>query len=606
MDIIHETPTAAWQHICEFGGIELQGRDEGLDKQILSGIDLTARSLNEALAAATMEVFVRAFFRSLSPYIEMFRDILHFFEQADATQGKTQWTLRVGEVDLDLDHFRQWLDALQQLVTHEIEVPATDFRAEWQIPEVFRSKFSYDEAKEVKSRADVREEIREWLTDLESGNYPQMPDLLTPWNIYPSLSNVAAIIYVKLQILNDLNIENRDRLMEIYRQRQNETDRSDSFALGLILQNETDYWLRYVSSLLVLASSLPDDELETIGQSLKSITDEFPLRKFTIEATINELDSILSLPIWKQRYELYAVWIATEMIKALAGHDIEIHHDNGQIRFDFKETLVATIKSSPGPFKLIAERRILLADPVGHGRTHGVQPDHQLWTKVGELEVCRMAVEVKHYKKSSKSKFIDIFKDYARAIPDGIVYLVNHGPAGTANSNLLSDITDRCFSIGNLTPSNLPERRRFAEAVRQCVGEPRTLTNSSIVPTRAGIFMIDVSGSMSQSLQSDEMKSFIRDLIFADNPAALVAVDTKIIERFNADDTGYAKLAALQGGNTDLRSSVYKLLQEYSSILVITDPDGIQYLSEFEVMTLTKPATIPMEIEVLLCRNPKI
>jgi hypothetical protein len=622
MNNVHETPLSAWQHLCEFGGIELQGRDEGLDAQILSSIDPNAFSLDEALSNATMETFVRAFFRSLSPYIEMFRDILHFFEQADATQGKTQWTLRVGEIDLDLEHFRQWLDAWQQLVELEIEVPAIDFNAEWEIRSKLRNKFGYDAAEKAKSGVDA--EIRKWLEDLEKGLYPLMPESLTPWKIRQPLSKLASIIYVKLQILNDLKLDHEgvkklDRKSETkldangvaklnangvaIQEKKYKSDPSDSFALGTLLQNETDYWLRSASALLVFASNLPDTQIRDVGDAIDSITDKLPTRKFLIDASINGLDSVLSLPIWKQRYELYSVWIATEIIKALAGHDIEIHHDNGQIRFDFKETLIATIHSSHSPFRLIGEKKIPVKNPVGESRKENCQPDHQLWTTIGNVDICKMAIEVKHYNKPAKKKFIEVFKDYASAIPDGDVYLVNHGPAGNASANVPREIADRCFSVGDLTPLNLLKRKEFAFAIRHCAGEPRTLTNKSLVPTGARIFMIDVSGSMSQILKSDEMKNFLRDLMIVENASELVAVDTKIIERFEANDLGYEKLSCFAGGNTQLAESVSDLLEEVSSILVITDADGKLGLSEFEIITYPKPETIPMEIEVLVCKK---
>lgn len=602
MNNIYETPLSAWQSILKSGGIELQNRDKGLDNKILAYIDPTALSLEDALSNATMEAFVRAFFTSLSPYVDMFRDILSFFEHADATQGKTQWTLKVGEVNLDLEHFRQWLNAWQQLVKHEIEVSVVNTNTAGQIQEILRKRFSYSEQENVKKRSDVSSEIKKWLMDLESGVYSPMPQPLDPWTIQSPLSKLASIIYVKLQILNDLNLDHQ-RLLELYFQNQNRFDASDSLALGTILQNETDYWLRSASPLLVLATLLTDVEQKVIECELESITNKFPLRKFVFDVTINGLDSVLSFPIWKQRYELYAVWIATEMIKALDGHEIQIHHDNGQIRFDFKETLIATIHSSEGPFKLIGEKRIPLVNPVGHGRKQGVQPDHQLWTKVGNSDVCKMAVEVKHYKNSAKSKFIDIFEDYARAIPDGDVYLVNHGPVGSAASNVSPSLAKRCFSIGNLTPQNLPERKKFADAIRRCVGEPPTTAGKFLIPTGAKVFMIDVSGSMSRTLQSDEMKTFLRHLMNVENATELVAVDTKIVGRFKANDVEYATLSSIQGGNTNLRDSVSKLLEEYSQVLVITDFDGKSYLSEFEITAYATPKTIPMKIEILVCRN---
>src|SRR5208337_5055418 len=101
---IFRDPQSAWQYLHDYGGIELDGRDEGLDKRIQCLLNPLAMSIEEALASASMEGFVRAFFVSLDPYVEMFRNILEFFERSDATQGEAQWVLQVDDVDIDLEH----------------------------------------------------------------------------------------------------------------------------------------------------------------------------------------------------------------------------------------------------------------------------------------------------------------------------------------------------------------------------------------------------------------------------------------------------------------------------------------------------------------------
>lgn len=76
--------------------------------RILSRLDPRAHSIEQALAAVDMASFVRAFFEALHPYVAMFRDILDFFEHADATRGESQWTLQVEDIDISLEHFREW------------------------------------------------------------------------------------------------------------------------------------------------------------------------------------------------------------------------------------------------------------------------------------------------------------------------------------------------------------------------------------------------------------------------------------------------------------------------------------------------------------------
>jgi hypothetical protein len=123
------------------------------------------------------------------------------------------------------------------------------------------------------------------------------------------------------------------------------------------------------------------------------------------------------------------------------------------MEFAFRETLVATIYSSPAPFRLISEKRSPLDHPKGDGRTGGVQPDHGLWSTEHSKPICRMAVEVKHYKSSAKRKFIFIFEDYARALSEADVYLVNYGPTGEAVYEVPRPLDRRCYAIEYLMPS---------------------------------------------------------------------------------------------------------------------------------------------------------
>jgi hypothetical protein len=121
--------------------------------------------------------------------------------------------------------------------------------------------------------------------------------------------------------------------------------------------------------------------LATTVPSQKSVLhDEFaryPRKKFGAQIKIADLEAYLSLPIWKKRHELYAVWIATEIVNALPDHICEIHDEDGKIVFAFGETLVA-VKSSWPQVRLISERRVPLAAPVGKGRSGNVQTDYGL------------------------------------------------------------------------------------------------------------------------------------------------------------------------------------------------------------------------------------
>jgi hypothetical protein len=414
----------------------------------------------------------------------------------------------------------------------------------------------------------------------------------------------ASIAQAALLKLTELRLS-RKELMEIYRTRQHRMEQSDALDFWAIAQNETDYWLRtFVVALSAAATHLTPDELQALGRDLDGITGRYPMRPFEANVSLPDLESVLSLPIWKKRYELYSVWIATEMIRALEGHEVELHHDNGRIAFAFRETLVASIHTSPRPFTLVCERRSPLKNPQGKGRTGGVQPDHGLWTKEYGRDTCRMAVEVKHYKRSARGSWIDIFEDYARAFPKSDVYLVNHGPVGNAVNDVSVTVSDRCHAIDRLTPVNFESRKKLADAVRSCVGEPIPRW-----PDTAGninsdtVLVLDVSASMRPLLHSTAMDVFIKSVLATDRPDKLVAVDQTIVGSWPATEAGFAELLQVGGGSTDLDYSMRLLLQDYKAIVVITDRDGVSTMQAMAMETHAAQALAPENVRVIVCRG---
>ncbi|QDV71860.1 hypothetical protein Spa11_00290 [Botrimarina mediterranea] len=613
-EAVHHDALSAWRHLCALGGLELEGRDEGIDERILTRLDPRASSLEQALANADMASFVRAFFESLHPYVAMFRDILAFFQNAKATRGKSQWSLRVDDIEVSLEHFRDWLANWDFLSRSSVTLPAIDANAVWRLLGVMQSRKIIQEATTAPEKAPyvIPEDARQWAEAYTRGSYLPWPSSLGPQQCHPALATCAKIGQAVLQRLLDQQLSppllkalyNKQHQEAQCRGGRRDVDPSDAFDLWTIAQYETDFWLRSIVASLSVASRLPNREIVAIGDELDAITDPFPTRQFQVDVHIGDLESVLSLPIWEKRYDLYAVWIATEIIRALKGHDVEIHHDDGLIAFNFKEATVATVHSSPGPFKLICERQAPLTNPRGKGRIANVQPDHGLWTTVHEHEVCKMVIEVKHYKKSSKGKFIDVFEDYALALPDSVVYLVNHGPAGNALQEVSATIRNRCRAIGHLTPSNSLAREELATAVRQCVGEPISrwpdVTNPS---SQSNALLIDVSGSMATTLRSESMRLLVRFLAEQEMPAKLVAADSKIVGTWDIGEAGFEELLLSGGGATHLDKSVKELLDYYESVFLITDQEGVATLRSSKLTPHVAQSAAPDGIVVRICQK---
>lgn len=494
-------------------------------------------------------------------------------------------------------------------------VPAIDTKAVWQLWGVLQERQAIKDElqKSFENKPhNFSDDAQQWVSSYKQGAYLPLPKSLTPSLCPPALAKSASIAFALLQQLLDQGLTPAG-LKDLYNQHHHDVsaqwnhniyDLSDGFDFWTIAQHETDHCLRSFVVALSAAAQLSDSELAAIGKELDAITDRFPIRPMQVDVTIGDLESLLSLPVWEKRFDLYSAWIATEIIRALKEHDVEIHHDHGRISFAFKETTLATIHSSPGPFKLISERRTPLANPRGEGRKGGVQPDYGLWSTKDAKEVCKMVVEVKHYKNSSKSKFVAVFEDYARALPDGDIYLVNHGPVGAAVNDVSSTVQDRCKAIGHLTSSNIESREILASAVRKCVGKPILRWPDFKQPLNPSkVLLIDISGSMKATLQSAPMHLFLRSLAVKELPAKLVAADQKIVGAWNVGEAGFEELLRLEGSNTDLGGPVSELLKNHEFVLVISDKDGVATIRGVKVTPCSTQATPPPGIEVRVCRK---
>ena len=276
---------------------------------------------------------------------------------------------------------------------------------------------------------------------------------------------------------------------------------------------------------LAHCQTLTRDEL---GRRLQDEYARYPRKKIGARIGIAELLSYLSLPIWQKRHELYAVWIATEIVNALPDHVCEIQHQEGKIVFAFRETIVARVKSAWPPVQLISERRVPLVDPVGKGRSCNVQPDYGLWRRKNDRETCGLVIEVKHYKRSASLSFGEVLTDYARAFLEAEIYLVNHGPIGNAMSSVPHELSARCHTIASLTAQEVSARDELRKAVRKYVGEPVPwIAQKARAGPTDSVLAVDVSGSMLSYLGRADFLDFIREVV--DGRFAMAAlIDTTV------------------------------------------------------------------------------
>ena len=577
-DGVYRDSLSAWKGLREIGGLEPDVRDEDLVDQLRVELDPEASSLEDALASATTDVFLQALFRVIQPFSMMFRDVLDFFKEAGAREGQSQWKLRVDNVSLDLQHFEDFLEHWSSIGC-AFEVPAIDWTGAFIPTSVLQDSGTHDYLLRGEHRDGSitfgQPDVDDWLSEHNQGRYAPFPKSLHPNQLGPGLDDAARLAVAALDKIRSHGLD-RKEMLEIHSARTLRCVESDALHILTIAQNETDFWLRSTVICLAEFARLPKEERREFGAALEKEYAKFPRRLVSAEIEARDLQKLLSLPVWKKRYELYGVWVATNIVRALEGHEITIKFENGELEFAFREAEIADVETAEPKVRLISERRTCLSNPVGKGRTKAVQPDFGLWTCGLQPDNCVMVVEVKHYKRRSRRNFRDVLIDYANAHPQAPVILVNYGPVGSKFDDLPPKIEDRCRMIGPMNPENPSNQEEFRKAVRKCVGDPPTPPFDVERDELSAVIVVDSSMSMRGILQSSWFKSFVNKLEGGDFDVAVV--DSTIREIVKPHELLDWLGKHEYRPSTFLSGPVEKLIRCRESVSIVTDKEGLDSL----------------------------
>jgi hypothetical protein len=590
---------AAWDALRERGGLELTGRDADLEDQLRNALRPLSPTLEAALRDSSTDELVRALFAVAEPFVQMCRAIFDFFRTAQAREGREEWAILIEEEHLDLKHFEQLVKRWEALDC-ELEVPAVDWHGSWAVWNARSNVAGLKSAGYIDERGARQltgvNDVDEWLHTYEHGKYPPLPASLQPSHIAPELTDAAAMLSAAVAIIGR-TWPDRFTMINELRARNHRINKGDGFNVWTLAQDETDYRLGSSVVLLARYASLNRADRDTFAKDLASELARYPRRKLGVRGRRAALERILSLPLWRRRHELYAVWVATEIVNALEGHQCELHHENGRITFAFRQTVIATVHSASPKIRLYAERQSPLADPVGSGRTANVQPDYGLWRTTAYAETCCLIVEVKHYKKAAPARFREVLVDYARAHRQAQIVMVNHGPMGDSSEGLSYEIRDRCRLIGGLTASHWAKREELRKIVRELVGDPTT-TGPQEEAGRARVIAIDVSVSMSGALDSPDFAKILA-LLAVSHVGTVALIDSAVRGMYPLEIAHEAIRATTRGTSIDLASPLQTLLENYSSVLLVTDLEGLLHIESFDTQRIMSPIIDSVALEIV-------
>ena len=586
----HHTALSAWRGLVEAGGLQPEGRDAELVDCLHEALNRDANSLEEALEVTSTETFVDALFRAVEPFPMMFADILRFFELAGAREGQRQWRLVIGEEVFDFKHFeefeREWWS-----IECEFDVPTISAHEAF-LPNTVRNElegmeYLLDTRSDFTGQTTGIADADEWLEAYDADEYAPFPRSLLPEGLPTGLDDAARIVMTALHVVGSAGYRRRSLLLEAFRARRGSVSVlgfDDGLHVWTIAQNETDYWMRTMVQFLGRLMAGPESPRARFAAELSARYGMLPRRRLNARVEVQDLVRLLSLPAWRKRPELFAVWVATEIVAAADPHEVRVNHADGELQFAFREARIADIVSARPMLSLFSERKTAFDSPIGKGRKRNVQPDYGLWRDGWHEEECVLVVEVKHYKRSSQQNFRDALIDYARAHLRAEVMLVNYGPV-RMSQELPHHVAPRCGTIEQLNPRNKKAKNDFRNAVRKHLGEPaRTVRRLAGGDGLPGSVVIDTSASMAHVLQSSWFAEFTRDLarggaatatLIDDGPRSTVKIGSL------ADWLQENEL----GRGTRLAATVEALVQAEGSALVVTDSDGLQDLKSLYATT---------------------
>jgi hypothetical protein len=510
---VYERAEDLWPALIKQAGLDVPGWWRRVPKQDSYDADLmnelrgrlfpgSTASLKTLLKAAappvSAETLLRCFFQVLQPFSMMKRDILEMLAAAGSRKGddniKIRFQLNESDdpLDLLLNEFRDQMEFIEK---RAVTLSVREWRLNelWKIPKVAEENLPEDFESFPLSSSD--EQIRKWIEQSSSTRrFETFPDVWRTDN--DELDRRLEVIVDLLQEIltafrrygHDYETARREieRIIEldggrVYDDRGGGPFDPIGFTLRQLYFLESDFWISAVGQWLlkVRLGTARETADASVGETIVSELDALiPQIRHSIaerDEIVRQLTDILNLPIWKKRHAVYAVWIGSQIWRALdKDWQFRFHLDDDVLSFAFSGSHLATLLSSRTDQVLDwwTELRTPAARlPSGH-RSKGIQPDYRIRRaphSAADSDV--LIVEVKQYKRSSTGNFTAALMDYAFACKKASVMLANYGPISLQVLNTLPlQYRGRTFALAFVRPDRKDICQRFHEQVKHLIG----------------------------------------------------------------------------------------------------------------------------------------
>jgi hypothetical protein len=493
-----DVPTR-WSWVLDLLGVGARRRKRWYDTELMNelqeklfpGQDGKLEDLLiEADPPLPAEVLIRAFLQLLQPFSMMKTDILQMLSaaRADASDGNIRIRFHfdpsTDPVDLLLSEFREQMEAFEQCVT-TVSRSAWNISKAWGLGDIPHDDPNWPKGRREMTRDDG--EIGEWvMRSLKVHDFPPFPDV---WRTG----------HGELDLRLERVVRMLEELLAAYRQHGSdyaalraaaERSMGERFDSGYrdknpaeltvreLAQIESDFLGAYIGEWIVKARRVAASEgpgSRTVAQIISAIDQHLPASDEQIIQRVRVLFDILNLPVWKQREQVYAVWVATQIWKALKNQwRVNFHVRDGVLSFAFKGVHLATLQSMRDADVLAwwTELETEASGLPSGKRSRAIKPDYRIRRAPFDApDADVLVVEVKQYMRGGRANFTAALDDYTYACSRAGVLLANYGPVGTRPIEALPPSRrGRAHIFGQVRP-DCPERcADFQHAIETLVG----------------------------------------------------------------------------------------------------------------------------------------
>jgi len=463
-----------WTFLKTEGGFDTKNYDKAMFTQLMSAFKISSeKDFETALKQwIKQEDFIVNFFQLLQPFSLMISDILSLFAKYEIKESNNNFEILFNssqmkkELSFNISNFIEYQKIVQKVISGHKEYIDN-------LGKVARKMWNM-----YKHRKSNIPEFLHWNETYTAGIY--IPEFKFEWiplsenKKFDKLVSEIFDVWDEIKKILQSIAPTREERMSIYHKGNSQYQE--------ILQSETDYWLRNIlNQILTMAEDYPtmnEKEQNHICNIVNDILKVIDKKSYQKEISVKSLQEILKLPVWKHRYEVYSIWVFSQIIEALSTLNVRIISENGKLSFSFSGRELASINNSDCCMKLWSELRTeCIVPPVSKKRKNNIQPDYSIIKDLPKEDANSsiLVVECKQYKKQSLKNFSEAIIDYANNRPKADIFLVNYGEMekgsvlSAVEKKISKDIIQDRISIFSELRPDKQEKDVFKKAVKYSI-----------------------------------------------------------------------------------------------------------------------------------------